>query len=81
MAELAGYDVIELITSPMHDSVIAAANAPHPGLIVDMGEPYSFLLLTADSGDATLSAKFLNASGTELYALALSAAELAERKK
>ncbi len=80
VAELAGYDVTELITSPMHDRIIAAANAPHPGLVVDMGEPYSFLLLTADSGEAKLSARFLNAPGTELYALALSSAELAERK-
>lgn len=79
VAELAGYDLTEIITSPMHDSIIAAANAPHPGLVVDMGEPYSFLLLTADSGEAKLSAKFLNASGTELYALTLSAAELRER--
>ncbi len=80
VAGLAGYDLTELITSPMHDSIIAAANAPHPGLVVDMGEPYSFLLLTADSGEAKLSAKFLNASGTELYALALSVAELRERR-
>jgi alkaline phosphatase D len=79
VAGLAGYDLTELITSPMHDRIIAAANAPHPGLVMDMGEPYSFLLLTADSARARLSAKFSNAAGDDLYTLELTAAELSSR--
>lgn len=69
---LAGYDIIELITSPMHGSVIKSANAPHPGLVRDMGEPHSFLLLdVAQKGGARRSARarFLNADGDELFAI------------
>ena len=69
--ESAGYQITELITSPVHDSVIEAANAPHRGLIHDAGEPNSFLLLTADdtSQPASLSASFMNHSGREFHAL------------
>lgn len=69
---LAGYDIVELITSPMHGSVIAAANTPHPGLVRDMGEPHAFLLLdVAQQGGARTSARarFLNAYGDELFAI------------
>lgn len=62
---LAGYDLLELISSPMHDSIIQSANVPHPGLIKDMGEPHTFLLVTADSTvtPATLDAVFMNGAG------------------
>jgi len=70
----AGYDIVELITSPMHHSIIKAANAPHPGLLKDMGEPHTFLLLDAQQlgGKATsVRARFVNDEGTEHFAIDL----------
>lgn len=74
----AGYDLIELITSPLHDSIIEAANVPHPGLIKDMGEINSFMLITADSTRAapTLQATFMNAAGAQLFEISIPAANL-----
>ena len=71
---LAGYDIIELIVSPMHDGVIASANAPHPGLIKDMGEPQTFLLLDISKQEGSIKearARFLNAKGKEHFAFDL----------
>ena len=70
----AGYDIIELISSPMHHSIIKAANAPHPGLIKDMGEPNTFLLLDAAQDKGKLSsvrARFVNSEGLEHFAIDL----------
>lgn len=70
----AGYDIIELISSPMHHSIIKAANAPHPGLIKDMGEPHTFLLIDAaqTNGKVTsVRARFVNDEGTEHFAIDL----------
>lgn len=74
----AGYDLIELITSPLHDSIIEAANVPHPGLIKDMGEINSFMLVTADSTGplATLQATFMNGAGAVLCEITIPAANL-----
>tara|TARA_R110002096_G_scaffold23743_2_gene75443 strand:+ start:2023 stop:3300 length:1278 start_codon:yes stop_codon:yes gene_type:complete len=72
--ESAGYDIVELISSPMHHSIIKAANAPHPGLIKDMGEPHTFLLLDAAQLDGKLTsllARFVNDEGTEHFAIDL----------
>ena len=70
----AGYNIIELISSPMHRSVIKSANAPHPGLIKDMGEPHTFLLLDAAQRDGVATAaraRFVNDEGTEHFAIDL----------
>lgn len=70
----AGYSIIELISSPMHDSIIKTANAPHPGLIKDMGEPHTFLLLEASQKDGkatAVRARFVNDEGTEHFAIDL----------
>ncbi len=66
----AGYDLLELITSPLHGGLIAAAAAPHPGLVADMPAPNSFLLLDADATAAppTLRARFVDAEGREWWA-------------
>ena len=78
--ETAGYPLMELITSPIHESVIDAANAPHPGLVHDSGEPHSFLLISVDTTvtPSTLVAQFQNAAGRELYSLTLNTAMLTE---
>ncbi len=77
-AALAGYDITELITSPMHDSIIEAANAPHPDLLWDGGIPHSFLLLSAETTGRSpaLRAEFSNTAGEELFTLRFDAEEL-----
>ncbi len=72
--ELAGYDIYELISTPMHGRIIKAANVPHPGLIKDMGIPFIFMLLEAEqrAGVVTsLQARFLDSSGEEHYRIGL----------
>lgn len=77
-AGLAGYDILELITSPIHGDVMTASGAPHPGLLADIAEPNTFLLLTADTtvSPARLEARFLNAAGATLFETTLTADEL-----
>jgi len=69
--EIAGYAIPELITSPIHSQIIDAANAPHPALVHDMGEPHTFLVISVDktAGQATLCAEFMNKDGRKLYSL------------
>lgn len=70
---LVGYDLIELISSPMHESVKESANVPHPGLIKDLGEPNAYMVLTVDAtaDPPSCAARFLNAKGEELYQFSL----------
>ena len=76
--ETAGYPLTELVTSPIHGSVIDTANAPHPALVHDSGEPNALLLITVDTNrtPATLVAQFQNAAGRELYSVTLDTAML-----
>ena len=64
-----GYDLIEFITSPIHEKLIPAANAHHDGDLFSVGEVNSYLLLDASSeeGMKNLSMKLRNASGETLY--------------
>ena len=75
---IAGYPLMELITSPIHAGVIDAANAPHPALVHDSGEPHAFLLITVDTTATppTLVAQFQNAAGRELHSLTLNTSML-----
>jgi|GEM_PF-373044 len=69
-SERLGYDLIECVTSPIHEHLIKAADAPHPGLRWSRGEINSFLLVdvsTDDDGSGTLQASFRNASGETLH--------------
>jgi alkaline phosphatase D len=61
--EIVGYEITELITSPMAQSVIEAADALDPGLVWDAGVGQSCLIVSADTKNkpATLEAKFLQA--------------------
>ncbi len=74
---LAGYDLMELISSPMHNGIIQTANVAHPGLIKDMGEPHTFLLMTADSTvtPPTLDAVFMNGAGKVHFEMRVVAGE------
>lgn len=47
VAELAGYPLLELISSPMHERIIGLAKVDHPGLLFDSGEGQVVLELTA----------------------------------
>jgi alkaline phosphatase D len=69
--DVVGYDLVELITSPMHAGIIEAANAPHPALLHDAGAPSAFLLVTVDTlqNPATLRGTALDASGKELFSV------------
>lgn len=70
-SDVVGYDLTELITSPMHDGIIETANAPHPGLLFDAGEPHTFLLLTVDTQRIPyrLECQFQNAAGDIMHEL------------
>ena len=73
--ERLGYDLMEFVTSPIHEKLIPAANPPHPGLIFSVGEINSFLLVDAVTTDdaTTLVARIRNAAGEDLHAEEISA--------
>ena len=77
-----GYPLTELITSPIHDSIIEAANAPHPNLVFDAGMPHSYLLIEVDArqSPAILTARFKNSAGDEFYSLRLGESDLRKAK-
>lgn len=64
-----GYTLVECVTSPIHEHLIKAADAPHPGLIFSIGEPNSFLVVeAAKSLDGhVLIAQLVNAKGSVLH--------------
>lgn len=64
-----GYDLMEFVTSPIHEKLIPAANPPHSGLIFSVGEINSFLLVdaTTEGDSATLVARIRNAAGQDLH--------------
>ncbi len=60
-----GYDVTEFITSPLANTIIEAANAPSPHLLFDVGDPQTYLRVTADR--STLRAEFRSLDGASHY--------------
>ncbi|MEO2006215.1 MAG: alkaline phosphatase D family protein, partial [Candidatus Poribacteria bacterium] len=72
--DLAGYDIIELITSPLANTIIEAANAPSPYLLFDVGDQQTYLRLAADR--ESLTAEFRSVAGVTHYAVILTTAEL-----
>jgi len=76
--EWAGYPLVELITSPMGNSVIATANQPHPGLLYDVGNPQTFMAFEADStvSPPRWTARFIDHEGAELYRISRALPEL-----
>jgi alkaline phosphatase D len=70
----AGYDLTELITSPMANSVIEAANAPSPYLLYDVGDEQTYMRVTADR--ETLRAEFRSVGGATHYTVTLAAQDL-----
>ncbi len=75
---LAGYDLPELITSPLAQTPIAAGAVPTPGLLFDAGIPHTFLQLDAriDGDTAELTARLCDGEGKVLFTLTRTAAQL-----
>ncbi|MFT4538943.1 MAG: alkaline phosphatase D [Planctomycetota bacterium] len=78
----AGYDLTELITSPLANTVISTANAPTPALLKDMGVQETFLSIQADARQqpARLSVRFVDGDGKTMYAMELLSSELRKAK-
>lgn len=76
--EWVGYPLVELITSPMANTTIVAANAPHPGLMFDTGNTQNFMAFEADSSvdPPVWLARFIDHEGQELYRVSRTLAEL-----
>lgn len=74
----AGYELTELITSPLANTVIEAANAPSPFLLHDVGQQEAFLMLDADTSvtPATLVGRCMNAAGELLFQVDLDLSQL-----
>lgn len=64
-AALAGYDLVEFVTSPLHARVHADAAVTGPEVVFDAGIPNAFLMLEARDvgGKASLTARMMDASG------------------
>lgn len=61
----AHWPLVEFVTSPVHEHLIAAADPPHPWLRWSRGEVNSFLVLDAD--EHALRMSFMNAAGDVLH--------------
>jgi hypothetical protein len=59
------WPLVEFVTSPVHEHLIAPADPPHPWLQWSRGEVNSFLMLDAD--EHTLRMSFMNAAGDVLH--------------
>lgn len=73
-----GYDLHDLVSSPIHGRIIPALNVPHPDLIWGEPVPHTFLRIVADTTvqPARLTATFLNEAGKNLHEVELTRAQL-----
>ena len=69
-----GYDLTELITSPLANSIIEAANAPSPYLLFDVGDTQTYLRVTADR--SALRAEFRSLEGASHYTATFAVGDL-----
>lgn len=76
--EVVGYEITELVTSPLAQSVIATADALDPGLVWDVGVEQTCLVTTATElgEDCVLTARFLDEKGAQLFATRIAASHL-----
>ncbi len=76
--EIVGYEITELITSPMAQSVIASADALDPGLVWDIGVEHTALVtsIIGGDGDQVLRAQFVDEKGAYLFTTRLAASHL-----
>lgn len=76
--EVVGYEITELITSPMAQSVIAAADVLDPGLVWDVGVEQTCLVTTVApaGGEDVMTARFLDETGRALFTTRLATGHL-----
>ncbi|MCY2959904.1 MAG: alkaline phosphatase D family protein [Planctomycetota bacterium] len=76
--EVVGYEITELITSPLAQSVIPTADVIDPGLVWDVGVEQTCLVtqVTPTGTDHELKARFLDEKARELYATRILASHL-----
>ena len=67
--EIVGYELVELTTSPAAQTPIAAADAPHPGLVFDAAPEQTWLSLESrgSGDDALLLADFRDETGKSYF--------------
>ena len=73
-----GYDLHDLVSSPIHASIIPSLNVPHPDLVWGKPVPRTFLRIVADStvSPAAFTATFIGADGGTLHEVKLDSAML-----
>ena len=76
--ERCGYDLRQLIVSPMHDGVIPSLNVPHPALVDSVVHPHVFLRLVVDDTrePAELVATWIDRDGTRMMEMRMTEEEL-----
>lgn len=74
----AGYDLVQMIASPIHGSTIPSLNVYHPDLVRSAVEPHVFLVLEADStaSPARLNADLVNRHGERVFTYSLDMTQL-----
>ena len=73
-----GYDLVQFIASPIHNSTIATLNVYHPDLVRSAVEPHVFLVMDIDSTvtPVRLSAELVNKDGERVFAYQLDLSDL-----
>jgi len=76
--EIVGYEITELITSPLAQAVIESANVLDPGLVWDIGVEQTALVTSIDArgDDHVLTARFVDEKGADLFTTRLAASHL-----
>lgn len=74
----AGYDLVQLIASPIHSSTIPSLNVYHPDLVRSAVEPHVFLVLEVDNttSPARLHAELVNRHGERVFTYHLDLTQL-----
>ncbi len=77
-AKQVGYDLHQMIVSPIHDSTIPGLNVAHPDLIHGAAIPHVWLRLKVDTTarPATLHAEWIQMEGQEMWDLKLTEDDL-----
>ena len=79
--DVVGYDLVELVTSPIANTVIESNAAEHPGLLFDRGVEHSFLAVSATpkGNEVSLRAEMVDGAGATMYAFECMSPDLRKR--
>lgn len=74
----APYDIVEIVSSPLANTVHQTAAVPDPHLLWDAGVMHACVIIDADAGasPAVLTARWIDEQGRELYRLRVTLDEL-----